>query len=92
MRTLILRTPLARQQFKSQYFGFSTSVTAVSIGITQPSSHAALAAAVDNFVRAPRNPTVLTLGLNSIQAGESYEVWGSNNATDFGTLLASIFC
>jgi hypothetical protein len=36
-----------------------------------------------------RNPTELLLGLNSLQAGESYDVWGSNGPGILGTMLAS---
>ena len=51
-RTLLRQRGVVRQQLNPQDFGFSTSETAASNGITQPSSHAARAAAVDNFVRA----------------------------------------
>jgi hypothetical protein len=37
------------------------------------------------------NPSVVSVavGINSIQAGESYDVWGSNTAGSLGSLIAS---
>jgi hypothetical protein len=35
------------------------------------------------------HPSSITLGISSLQAGETYQIWGSNTAGTPGTLLAS---